>query len=150
LPSLGADQFDENDPKEASQLSSFFNWFLFSITIGAILGVTIIVWISTNQGWDLGFGVCAIAVLLAIIFASMGKSLYRNNVPKGSPLTSFAQVTNNFVKSLYWYYSTFPLIISLGMLDKMNFPSNLLINVGICGCNPEPRPSNSREGRRIA
>ncbi|KAL9396620.1 hypothetical protein Peur_010873 [Populus x canadensis] len=92
LPSLGADQFDENDPKEASQLSSFFNWFLFSITIGAILGVTIIVWISTNQGWDLGFGVCAIAVLLAIIFASMGKSLYRNNVPKGSPLTSFAQV----------------------------------------------------------
>ncbi|CAK7347612.1 unnamed protein product [Dovyalis caffra] len=85
LPSLGADQFDENDPEEASQLSSFFNWFLFSLTSGAIIGVTIIVWISTNQGWDFGLGVCAIAVLVAIIFVSMGKSLYRNNVPKGSP-----------------------------------------------------------------
>lgn len=50
LPALGADQFDDKNPKEASQLSSFFNWFLLSLTIGAIVGVTFIVWISTNQG----------------------------------------------------------------------------------------------------
>ncbi|KAG6749158.1 hypothetical protein POTOM_046201 [Populus tomentosa] len=92
LPSLGADQFDENDPKEAIQLSSFFNWFLLSLTIGAIIGVTVIVWLSASQGWDLGFGVCAIAVFFAIICVSMGKSLYRNNVPKGSPLARVAQV----------------------------------------------------------
>ncbi|KAI5563987.1 hypothetical protein POPTR_014G036200v4 [Populus trichocarpa] len=92
LPSLGADQFDENDPKEAIQLSSFFNWFLLSLTVGAIIGVTVIVWLSANLGWDLGFGVCAIAVFFAIIFVGMGKSLYRNNVPKGSPLARIAQV----------------------------------------------------------
>ncbi|XP_025013301.1 protein NRT1/ PTR FAMILY 4.5 [Ricinus communis] len=92
LPSMGADQFDENDPKEAAQLSSFFNWFLFSLTIGGIFGVTFLVWISTNQGWDLSFGVCTIAVLFAIIFLCMGKSLYRNNKPKGSPFLRIAQV----------------------------------------------------------
>ncbi|KAJ6976306.1 hypothetical protein D5086_017446 [Populus alba] len=92
LPSLGADQFDENDPKEAIQLSSFFNWFLLSLTMGAIIGVTVIVWLGANQGWDLGFGVCTIAIFFAIIFVSTGKSLYRNNVPKGSPLTRVAQV----------------------------------------------------------
>ncbi|KAK8551915.1 hypothetical protein V6N13_120346 [Hibiscus sabdariffa] len=92
LPSLGADQFDENDPKESAQLSSFFNWFLLSLTVGAIIGVTIIVWISTNQGWDWGFGSCALAVLFSIVFVSMGKSLYRNNVPKGSPLLRIIQV----------------------------------------------------------
>ncbi|KAG2666486.1 hypothetical protein I3760_15G063200 [Carya illinoinensis] len=92
LPSLGADQFDDKNPKEAAQLSSFFNWFLFSLTIGAILGVTFIVWITTNQGWDWGFGICTIAILCALVFVCMGKSLYRNNVPKGSPLVRILQV----------------------------------------------------------
>ncbi|KAH6796302.1 hypothetical protein C2S51_037288 [Perilla frutescens var. frutescens] len=93
LPSLGADQFDERDPKEAASLSSFFNWYMFSITLGAVFGVTILVWISTNQGWDWSFGVCAIAVAMALLFLSMGKSVYRTNVPKGrSPLVRILQV----------------------------------------------------------
>ncbi|XP_059637607.1 protein NRT1/ PTR FAMILY 4.5-like [Cornus florida] len=92
LPSLGADQFDQRDPKEASLLSSFFNWFLFSLITGAIFGVTFVVWISDNQGWDWAFGVCTIAVLVAILFLFMGKSLYRNNVPKGSPIVRILQV----------------------------------------------------------
>ena len=94
LPALGADQFDEEDPEEAKQLSSFFNWFLFSLTIGAIFGVTFLVWISSNKGWDWGFGVCTVAVLSAIVFLWMGKSLYRNNVPKGSPLLRILQVNS--------------------------------------------------------
>ncbi|XWS25684.1 hypothetical protein CRYUN_Cryun27aG0088800 [Craigia yunnanensis] len=92
LPSLGADQFDDKDPKESAQLSSYFNWFLLSLTVGAIIGVTFIVWISSNQGWDWAFGVCTVAVLFAIVLVSMGKSLYRNNVPKGSPLLRIIQV----------------------------------------------------------
>ncbi|XP_062158365.1 protein NRT1/ PTR FAMILY 4.5-like [Alnus glutinosa] len=92
LPALGADQFGEKDPKEAAQLSSFFNWFLFSLTIGAIIGVTLIVWITSNQGWDWGFGICAVSVLCALVVLCMGKSLYRNNVPMGSPLLRILQV----------------------------------------------------------
>ncbi|KAL2346373.1 hypothetical protein Fmac_000373 [Flemingia macrophylla] len=92
LPALGADQFDEKDPKEAAQLSSFFNWFLFSLTIGSIAGVTFIVWISTNLGWDWSFTVCTITIVFAILFICMGNSLYRNNVPKGSPLIRIIQV----------------------------------------------------------
>ncbi|KAH1252423.1 hypothetical protein AAZX31_04G035600 [Glycine max] len=92
LPALGADQFDEKDPKEATQLSSFFNWFLFSLTIGAIIGVTFIVWIGVNLGWDWSFIVCTLTILFAIVFICMGNSLYRNNVPKGSPLVRIIQV----------------------------------------------------------
>ncbi|XP_021663430.2 protein NRT1/ PTR FAMILY 4.5-like [Hevea brasiliensis] len=92
LPALGADQFDEKDPKEAAYLSSFFNWFLFSLTSGAIIGVTFLVWISTNQGWEWSFAVCTISVLFSILFLCMGKSLYRTNVPKGSPILRIAQV----------------------------------------------------------
>lgn len=92
LPSLGADQFDERNPKEAALLSSFFNWFLFSLTIGAVIGVTFVVWISANQGWDWGFGVCTVAVFFAIVFLYMGKSFYLNNVPGGSPILRVLQV----------------------------------------------------------
>lgn len=92
LPSLGADQFDERDPMEAPKLSSFFNWLLFSITSGAMLGVTFIVWISANQGWDWSFGVCTIAVIVGLLFLSMGRSVYRNNIPKGSPFVRISQV----------------------------------------------------------
>ncbi|XP_042494024.1 protein NRT1/ PTR FAMILY 4.5-like [Macadamia integrifolia] len=92
LPSLGADQFDEKNPKEATYLSSFFNWFLFSLTVGAIIGVTIVVWISQNKGWDWGFGICTMAVFSAILFLFMGKSIYRNNVPRGSSIVPILQV----------------------------------------------------------
>lgn len=92
LPALGADQFDEKDPKEAPLISTFFNWFLFSLTVGAIFGVTFVVWISSNQGWDLAFGVSTLAVLFSIIFLCMGKSVYRHNAPKGSPFLRIVQV----------------------------------------------------------
>ncbi|XP_058070109.1 protein NRT1/ PTR FAMILY 4.5-like [Magnolia sinica] len=92
LPSLGADQFDERDPMEAAHLSSFFNWFLFSLTIGASVGVTFVVWISSNQGWDWGFGVCTVAVFFAIVFIFMGRSTYRNNVPGGGSILRVLQV----------------------------------------------------------
>ncbi|KAK3039370.1 hypothetical protein RJ639_027619 [Escallonia herrerae] len=92
LPSLGADQFDGRDPKESDLLSSFFNWLLFSITIGAMFGVTFVVWISDNQGWDWGFGLSTVAVLMAIMFLCMGKSMYRHNIPAGSPFIRIMQV----------------------------------------------------------
>ncbi|KAL3505223.1 hypothetical protein ACH5RR_035064 [Cinchona calisaya] len=92
LPSLGADQFDERDPRESPKLASFFNWLLFSITIGAMFGVTFFVWISANLGWDWSFGICTVAVTMGLLFLAMGRSMYRNNVPKGSPFVRIAQV----------------------------------------------------------
>ncbi|KAL1546689.1 hypothetical protein AAHA92_23251 [Salvia divinorum] len=90
VPSLGADQFEEDD---AASLSSFFNWYMFSVTVGAAFGVTFLVWISTNQGWDWSFGVCALAVAVSILFLAMGRSAYRINVPKAtSPLVRILQV----------------------------------------------------------
>uniref|UniRef100_A0A803PW16 Uncharacterized protein n=1 Tax=Cannabis sativa TaxID=3483 RepID=A0A803PW16_CANSA len=38
LTPLGADQFDNHNPKEAKALATFFNWLLLSITLGAKQG----------------------------------------------------------------------------------------------------------------
>ncbi|XVF63970.1 hypothetical protein PTKIN_Ptkin09bG0129400 [Pterospermum kingtungense] len=99
LPLLGADQFDSKDPKEAAQLSSYFNWFVFSLTGGSIAGVTFIVWISSSKGWDWAFGVCTIAVLLAVAFVCIGKPFYRDNKPEGSALIRILQVLVSAIRN---------------------------------------------------
>ncbi|XP_051139802.1 protein NRT1/ PTR FAMILY 4.5-like isoform X2 [Andrographis paniculata] len=92
LPSLGADQFDDRDPEEAASLSSYFNWLMFSYTLGAIIGVTFLVWISSNLGWDWAFGICAMIVAMGIFCLAIGHSTYRTNVPKRSALIGIIQV----------------------------------------------------------
>ena len=37
VSSFGADQYNDQDPREAKQKASFFNWFYFTINIGALV-----------------------------------------------------------------------------------------------------------------
>ncbi|XP_026383019.1 protein NRT1/ PTR FAMILY 4.6-like [Papaver somniferum] len=92
LASLGGDQFDDNDPAELEQKSSFFNWYTFSVSLGGFLGVTLLVWIQGNRGWDLAFTLAAGLTLLGVIAVASGFSFYRNLIPIGSPLTRMLQV----------------------------------------------------------
>ena len=50
VSSYGADQFDDTDPAEKEHKSSFFNWFYFSINIGALIASSLLVWIQDNVG----------------------------------------------------------------------------------------------------
>ncbi|KAL5149258.1 Protein NRT1/ PTR FAMILY 4.5 [Glycine soja] len=99
VPALGADQFDENKPKEGVQLASFFNWFLFSITIGASLGVTFVVYVSTESQWYKGFIISMSCSATGLIFIALGKRFYRARVPGESPLLSVLQVLVVTVKN---------------------------------------------------
>ena len=90
--SFGADQFDDTDPKERIKKGSFFNWFYFSINIGALVSSSLIVWIQENAGWGLGFGIPALFMGLAIGSFFLGTPLYRFQKPGGSPLTRMCQV----------------------------------------------------------
>jgi len=92
VSSFGADQFDDNDPKEKKRKTSFFNWFYFSINIGALIASSVLVWIQTNIGWGWGFGIPTVAMGLAIGTFFFGTSLYRHQKPGGSPLTRIIQV----------------------------------------------------------
>ncbi|KAJ0977178.1 hypothetical protein J5N97_012652 [Dioscorea zingiberensis] len=105
LASLGADQFDSDDPVESRQWSSFFNWFTFGISLGAFTGLLLIVWIENNKGWDIGFAVCSLLVLLGLLVLVFGFPFYRNQRPTGSPLTRIFQV---FVAAFRNRKLTFP------------------------------------------
>uniref|UniRef100_A0ACD5WAG9 Uncharacterized protein n=1 Tax=Avena sativa TaxID=4498 RepID=A0ACD5WAG9_AVESA len=92
VSSFGADQFDDTDPAERIQKGSFFNWFYFSINIGALISSSFLVWVQDNLGWGLGFGIPTVFMGLAIISFFSGTSLYRFQKPGGSPITRVCQV----------------------------------------------------------
>ncbi|RZB96488.1 protein NRT1/ PTR FAMILY 4.5-like [Glycine soja] len=80
LPSHGADQFDERDPKEAMQMSSFFNGLLLAVCIGGAVSLTFNVYIQDRYGWDWGFGISTFAIVLGTILFAFGLPLYRIHV----------------------------------------------------------------------
>ncbi|KAI0494233.1 hypothetical protein KFK09_024365 [Dendrobium nobile] len=92
MASFGGDQFDENDPIESQQKSSFFNWYTFDKSLGGLLGLIFIVRIENNKGWDYGFGVSALVILFGLVSVASSFSFYRIQRPRGSPLTRLLQV----------------------------------------------------------
>nr|XP_017216789.1 PREDICTED: protein NRT1/ PTR FAMILY 4.5-like [Daucus carota subsp. sativus] len=92
LPSLGADQFDSNDPKEAKLLGRYFNWLLLSTTSGSIIGVTVIVKISLTYGWWWGFFLSTLLCFIGFSVLSLGASFYRLQIPGDSPIIQVLRV----------------------------------------------------------
>ncbi|KAF8010372.1 hypothetical protein BT93_J1104 [Corymbia citriodora subsp. variegata] len=92
VSSYGADQFDDADEAEKKRKGSFFNWFYFSINVGALIASSVLVYIQDNVGWGLGFGIPAVAMAIAVCTFFSGTRLYRNQKPGGSPLTRLCQV----------------------------------------------------------
>lgn len=92
VPALGADQTDYRDPEERLFVATFFNWFLLSITIGASIGVTFVVYVSTTVGWEIGFIISMSCSFVGLIFAALGKPSYRVRVAGDSPLLRIVEV----------------------------------------------------------
>lgn len=92
LPPHGAEQFDENTPQGRKQRSTFFNYFVFSLSCGGLIAVTLVVWIEDNKGWQWGFGISTLTILLSIPVFLLGSPYYRNKIPSGSPMTTMLKV----------------------------------------------------------
>ncbi|KAA8540927.1 hypothetical protein F0562_024935 [Nyssa sinensis] len=88
----GAEQFDENNPKERKLRSTFFNYYVFSLSCGALIAVTFVVWIEDNKGWQWGFGISTATILISIPIFLLGSATYRTKIPTGSPITTIFKV----------------------------------------------------------
>ncbi|KAF5792208.1 putative proton-dependent oligopeptide transporter family, MFS transporter superfamily [Helianthus annuus] len=87
--SLAADQFRK---KESKKLSTYFNCAYFAFCIGELIALTVLVWVQTHSGMDIGFGVSAAAMAVGLICLLCGTPLYRNKPTSGSIFTPIAQV----------------------------------------------------------
>ncbi|XP_074289586.1 protein NRT1/ PTR FAMILY 5.6-like [Silene latifolia] len=92
LEAFGADQFDDNHLEERKQKMSYFNWWIFALHAGGILGLTVIVYIEDNVGWGVAFIILASAMGFIVVIFISGRTLYRYKTVKGSPLTPMFMV----------------------------------------------------------
>lgn len=89
---FGSDQFDGRDPREERAMVFFFNRFYFCISLGSLFAVTVLVYVQDNVGRSWGYGVSAVAMLLAVAVFVAGTPRYRYRRPQGSPLTVIGRV----------------------------------------------------------
>ncbi|XP_020230630.1 protein NRT1/ PTR FAMILY 4.3 [Cajanus cajan] len=92
MVAYGGDQFDQDNPKQLKKLSTYFNAAYFAFSLGELISLTILVWVQTHSGMDVGFGVSAAVMAMGLISLICGTLYYRNKPPQGSILTPIAQV----------------------------------------------------------
>ncbi|WOG96618.1 hypothetical protein DCAR_0415954 [Daucus carota subsp. sativus] len=89
---FGTDQFDENNEREKAQRAFFFNRFFFFISMGTLMAVTVLVYIQDEVDRSLGYGLCSVAMIVAILIFFSGSRRYRYKKSVGSPIVCIFQV----------------------------------------------------------
>ncbi|XP_020224197.1 protein NRT1/ PTR FAMILY 4.6-like [Cajanus cajan] len=92
LPPHGAQQLDGNTPSGRQQRSTFFNYFVFCLSSGALVAVTFVVWVEDNKGWEWGLVISTISISVSFLIILGGSITYRSKIPSGSPLTTIFKV----------------------------------------------------------
>ncbi|KAF8389106.1 hypothetical protein HHK36_025791 [Tetracentron sinense] len=89
---FGTDQFDEKDEKEKVQMAYFFNRFVFFISTGTLMAVTVLVYIQDEVGRSWAYGICSVSMFICILIFLSGTKRYRYKKRLGSPIVHIFQV----------------------------------------------------------
>ncbi|KAG9452242.1 hypothetical protein H6P81_005146 [Aristolochia fimbriata] len=92
IATFGADQFDEEDPREGRSKVAFFSFFYLALNLGSLFSNTVLDYFEDGGRWALGFWASAGSALLALLLFLCGTPRYRHFKPGGNPLPRLAQV----------------------------------------------------------
>lgn len=92
LVTFGADQFDEEDPKEKKSKSSFFAYFYVALNLGCLFSETVLVYIENMGNWVLGFFISTCCGIVGLILLLSGSLRYRHFKRSDNPISRFSQV----------------------------------------------------------
>ncbi|KAL6883238.1 hypothetical protein ACP4OV_010652 [Aristida adscensionis] len=92
ISTIGADQFDDNHPRERRHKLSFFNWWMFSIFFGTLFANTVLVYIQDNVGWAVGYALPTAGLAVSIAIFTAGTPFYRHKPTSESPFAKMARV----------------------------------------------------------
>ncbi|KAL6517822.1 hypothetical protein OROMI_033523 [Orobanche minor] len=88
----GADQFNQDDPRQSKILSRYFNAAYFAFSMGELIALTVLVYVQTHSGMDIGFSVSVAAMVMGLVSLIFGVVRYKNKPPRGTILKPIAQV----------------------------------------------------------
>jgi len=97
ISTIGADQFDEHEPRERRQKLSFFNWWMFSIFFGTLFANTVLVYIQDKIGWTVGYALPTAGLAVSIVIFTAGTPFYRH---KPTSESSFAKMAGVIVAAV--------------------------------------------------
>ncbi|KAI5594534.1 hypothetical protein BDE02_03G078900 [Populus trichocarpa] len=92
IATFGADQFDEDDPREGYSKVAFFSYFYLALNLGSLFSNTILGYFEDEGMWALGFWMSAGSAFAALVLFLGGTARYRHFKPSGNPLSRFGQV----------------------------------------------------------
>lgn len=92
IATFGADQFDEENPKEAHSKVSFFSYFYLALNLGSLFSNTFLGYFENKGMWALGFWASTGSAFLALVLFLGGTCRYRHFRPCGNPLSRVCQV----------------------------------------------------------
>lgn len=92
IATFGADQFDEEDPREGRSKVAFFSYFYLALNLGSLFSNTILGYFEDEGMWALGFWLSAGSALAGLLLFLGGSPMYRHFKPTGNPISRFCQV----------------------------------------------------------
>ncbi|XP_074304789.1 protein NRT1/ PTR FAMILY 5.10-like isoform X1 [Silene latifolia] len=98
VQAFGADQFDGSDPEESKAKSSFFNWWYFGLSSGALLGIGVLSYVQDNFSWGLAFGIPCIVMVIALLVFILGTFTYRF-IKVNEKQTPFSRIGRVFIRA---------------------------------------------------
>ncbi|OVA00438.1 Proton-dependent oligopeptide transporter family [Macleaya cordata] len=150
---FGTDQFDEKDKKEKSQMAYFFQRFFFFVSTGTLMAVTVLVYIQDEVGRSLAYGICSVAMFIAVLIFLSGTKRYRYKKSFGSPVVQIFQVIAAAIKkrklefpsSINLLYEDSAEDLRIHHTDQFCFldkASIIAVDDEINGSNSRPNPWN--------
>lgn len=92
IATFGADQFDEEHPKEGHSKVAFFSYFYLALNLGSLFSNTVLGYYENEGMWALGFWASTASAFAALVLFLAGTARYRRFKPTGNPLSRFCQV----------------------------------------------------------
>ncbi|KAJ8774432.1 hypothetical protein K2173_016878 [Erythroxylum novogranatense] len=92
IATFGADQFDQEDPKEGHSKVAFFSYFYLALNLGSLFSNTILGYYEDQGMWALGFWASTGSAIAALLLFLGGTTRYRHFKPSGNPLSRLCQV----------------------------------------------------------
>ncbi|CAJ2655344.1 unnamed protein product [Trifolium pratense] len=108
VQAFGADQFDEQHPKEHRARSSFFNWWFFTMVAGYSATILVLSYIQDNYSWVLGFGIPCVVMITGLIVFLLGTMTYRFNI-KDNDKSPFLRIGRVFGAAIRNWRKTLPI-----------------------------------------
>ncbi|KAL2893520.1 Protein NRT1/ PTR FAMILY 5.10 [Bienertia sinuspersici] len=123
VQAFGADQFDEEHPRERKARSSFFNWWYFGVCGGGLLGIAVMSYVQDNFSWALGFGIPCIFMFFALLIFLLGTTTYRYTM-KTKGESPFMRISKVFAAAFRNRNATLPIVCDNEHLVQESVPND--------------------------